>query len=142
MALGGGALVREREGVLVAVSQVVLDVHDWWSWVMVASNAVVGVWALLAHRDERFRRPALWWATGVAEVTVFVQVILGVILAQGNERQGQLGFHELYGFSAAFAVAIVYSYRNQLGDKKYLLYGGGGLFIAGLGLRAIATLPA
>ena len=126
---------------LATAPALVVDVHGWWAWVMVVSNAVVGVWALLAHRDERFRLPALWWATAAAEITIFVQVILGVWLVQGRPRDGDFGFHELYGFSAAFAVAIVYSYRNQLGEKRYLLYGGGGLFIMGLGLRAIATLP-
>lgn len=126
---------------LATAPAVVVDLHGAWAWVVVASNAIVGVWALLAHRDARFRRPALWWATGAAEIAIFVQVILGVWLVQGRQGEGDFGFHELYGFSAAFAVAIVYSYRNQLGDKKYLLYGAGGLFIMGLGLRAIATLP-
>ncbi len=42
------------------------------------------------------------------------------------------------GFSAAFAVGIIYSYRGQLQDKVYLLYGFGGLFIMGLGLRLLA----
>jgi len=94
----------------------------------------------MAHRDKRWRSRYLWWATGVAEVAIFIQVIAGVILVQ-DRSQKAFGFHELYGFSAAFAVAIVYSYRNQLGPKKYLLYGAGGLFIAGLALRAFATLP-
>ncbi len=133
--------MREREAVLAAAPAFVRDVHEVWAWVVVVSNALVGAWALAAHKDERFRVPALWWATGAAQVAIFVQVILGVVLVQGRTEDGDLGFHELYGFSAAFAVAIVYSYRNQLGDKKYLLYGCGGLFIMGLGLRAIATLP-
>ena len=115
------------------------DVHGWWAWVMVVSNALVGAWALAAHRDERFRSRWLWWSTAVAELTVFVQVVLGVIVIQGRTEE-DFGFHVLYGFSAAFAVAIIYSYRNQLADKVYLLYGLGGLFIAGLGLRAISIV--
>jgi hypothetical protein len=35
------------------------------------------------------------------------------------------------------AVAIIYSYRNQLKGKLYLLYGGGSLFLMGLGIRAM-----
>ncbi|MEZ5138724.1 MAG: hypothetical protein R2702_14090 [Acidimicrobiales bacterium] len=126
---------------LAAAPALVRDVHGVWAWVVVVANGLVGLWALAAHRDERFRIPALWWATAAAEVAIFVQVILGVVLVQGRTGDQDFGFHELYGFSAAFAVAIVYSYRNQLGDKRYLLYGAGGLFIMGLGLRAIATLP-
>ena len=125
---------------LLATSAIVLKVHLVWAWVVIVSNALAGLWALAAHRDERFRVPALWRFTAVAEVAIFVQVVLGVILIQGRKTD-DFGFHVLYGFSAAFAVGIVYSYRNQLGDKLYLLYGFGGLFIMGLGLRAIATPP-
>lgn len=106
---------------------------------MVVANAAVGLWALAAHRDERFGTRWLWWCTAVAQLTVFVQVVLGVIVIQGRTDE-DFGFHVLYGFSTAFAVAIIYSYRHQLAEKVYLLYGLGGLFIAGLGLRAMTIV--
>ena len=43
--------------------------------------------------------------------------------------------------SAAFSVAIVYSYRAQLRAQRYLLYGFGGLFLMGLGIRAMVLHP-
>lgn len=46
-------------------------------------------------------------------------------------------FHMFYGFVAIFAVAIVYSYRVQMEHRLYLLYGFGGLFLMGLGIRAM-----
>ena len=46
-------------------------------------------------------------------------------------------FHAFYGFVAIIAVAIIHSYRPQLKGKTYLLYGGGGLFLMGLGIRAM-----
>ena len=46
-------------------------------------------------------------------------------------------FHTLYGFASLFAVGILYSYRHQLKDKVYLLYGFGGLFLMGMGIRAM-----
>jgi len=46
-------------------------------------------------------------------------------------------FHMFYGFVAIMAVGIIYSYRQQLRRRLYLLYGGGGLFIMGLGIRAL-----
>jgi hypothetical protein len=42
-----------------------------------------------------------------------------------------------YGFVAIIAVAILYSYRSQLRHRLFLLYGFGGLFIMGLGIRAM-----
>jgi hypothetical protein len=46
-------------------------------------------------------------------------------------------FHAFYGFVAIIAIAIIYSYRSQLKGRVYLLYGFGGLFIMGLGIRAM-----
>lgn len=101
---------------------------------------MVGCWALAAHRWERFRTSWLWRATAVAEIAVFVQVILGVILIQGRDTEAYQ-FHMFYGFIAAFTVAILYAYRAQLKPWWYLLYGFGGLFLMGLGLRALAVGP-
>lgn len=113
------------------------DVHVALAWVVIVSNGLAGLWALAAHRDERFRVKQLWWFTAFAELLVFVQVTLGVIVLQDYPGEDH-GFHVLYGFSAAFAVGIIYSYRSQLREKVYLLYGLGGLFIMGLGLRLLA----
>ena len=72
----------------------------------------------------------------VAELTVFVQVGLGVYLVAGEGIEAQQ-FHMFYGFVAIIAVGLIYSYRNQLEEHRYLLYGGGGLFLMGLGIRAL-----
>jgi len=104
--------------------------------VLIITNALAGCWALGAHWWTPLRTKVLWWFTGVAQVTVFVQAILGVVLV--NRYDFELdSFHALYGFSAIVAVAIVYSYRAQMRHRIYLLYGCGGLFIMGLGLRAL-----
>ena len=112
------------------------EVHRGFSWVPIIANAVAGTWALGAHRYAALRKPALWWFTGVAQVSVFVQVFLGVALTrqQGVETPQ---FHAFYGFVAIVAVAIIYSYRSQLRHRIYLLYGFGGLFVMGLGIRSM-----
>ena len=43
-------------------------------------------------------------------------------------------FHAFYGFVALATIGIVYSYRHQLREHLYLLYGLGGLFLMGLAL--------
>lgn len=107
---------------------------------VVATNAAVGLWALVAHYREALRRPLLWRATVVAEVTVVVQVALGVALVamQGIEVAQ---FHAFYGFVALATIGIIYSYRQQVAPHRYLLYGLGGLFLMGLALRAITISP-
>lgn len=107
---------------------------------VIVGNAVAGSWALGAHWVPRLRTRALWWLTLAAEVAIFVQVAFGVamIAAQGREADQ---FHMFYGFVAIITVGIIYSYRAQLERHRFLLYGLGGLFLMGLGIRAL-LLPA
>ena len=112
------------------------DLHVSWSWVVIIGNALAGIWALSAHRVTQLRSRALWWFTGLVQFSVFVQVALGVALVN-KHKIGFPQFHAFYGFVAIIAIAIIYSYRNQLKGKLYLLYGGGSLFLMGLGIRAL-----
>lgn len=113
-----------------------LAVHEAWAWVVIIGNALAGLWSLGALKLPSLRTRALWWFTAFAQLAVFVQVSLGVGMVAGQKRQAPQ-FHMFYGFVAIIAVAIIYSYRNQMKHKLYLLYGLGGLFIMGLGIRAM-----
>ncbi len=125
---------------MILLDATLRDVHAGWSWVMIAGNGVAGVWALAAARLPALRLRALWWVTASAEVAVLVQVCLGTMLVAGQDlKASQL--HMFYGFVALIAVGIVYSYRQQLRHRLYLLYGFGGLFVMGLGLRALQVRP-
>ncbi len=103
---------------------------------VIVGNAVAGTWALGAHWVPRLRTRALWWVTVAVEVAIFVQVGFGVamVAAQGRDADD---FHMFYGFVAIIAVGILYSYRQQLRHRQYLLYGFGGVFVMGLGIRAL-----
>ena len=113
-----------------------LDIHQSFAWFVIIGNALAGAWALAANWVESLRTRALWLFVGIAEGSVFVQVALGVGMVAGQGIKAPK-FHMFYGFVAIIAVGIIYSYRNQLAHKKYLLYGLGGLFIMGLGIRAM-----
>ncbi|MFP5255010.1 MAG: hypothetical protein ACLGI8_04075 [Acidimicrobiia bacterium] len=116
------------------------QIHADFSWVVVVANAVVGLWALGAHHRPELRHRTLWPATAVAEVTIFVQVSLGVsLVAVEGIEVAQM--HAFYGFVAIAAVGIVYSYRQQIAAHRYLLYGFGGLFLMGLAIRAMTLSP-
>jgi hypothetical protein len=126
--------------VLAAAPAWVIDLHHRWAWVVVVGNGLAGAWALAAHRYPQVRHPALWWLTAVAQVAIFVQAVLGVVILQDRDID-PYRMHVFYGFVAAFSVAIVYSYRNQLRERLYLLYGVGGLFLMGLGIRGMVLHP-
>lgn len=114
--------------------------HRSWAWVVIVGNGLAGLWALGAHRWAGLRIRALWRFTLAVQLSVFVQVGLGVSMVAGKTVP-DLQFHMLYGFSTIIAVAIIYSYRQQLKEKIYLLYGFGGLFLMGLGIRAWQVGP-
>jgi len=113
-----------------------LDVHRTWAWVVIIGNGLAGLWAGGAHWITALRTRALWWFTVAVELAVFVQVALGVGMVAGQKLEAPK-FHMFYGFVAIIAVGILYSYRQQMKQHLYLLYGGGGLFLMGLGIRAM-----
>ena len=112
------------------------DLHANWAWFVIVGNGLAGIWSLAALKYTALRTRALWWFIGIVEVAIFVQVAMGVALVN-KYKFGFPKFHAFYGFVAIIAVAIIYSYRPQLKGKTYLLYGGGGLFLMGLGIRAM-----
>jgi hypothetical protein len=116
-----------------------IDLHSAWAWVVIVGNALAGLWALAAHWWERFRHPALWWFTIAAEVAIVVQGVLGATASVVHDVQAP-SFHAFYGYVAIIAVAILYSYRSSsewVRQRLYLVYGLGGLFLMGLGIRAL-----
>ncbi|MEO5679293.1 MAG: hypothetical protein ABIS47_06465, partial [Acidimicrobiales bacterium] len=88
--------------------------HSGFAWVVVGANAGVGLWSLAAHRLPVLRHRALWWATIVAELTIFVEVALGAGLVKGPTGRQAAQFHAFYGFVAIVTVGLLYSYRSQL----------------------------
>lgn len=106
------------------------------AWVVVIVNGAAGIWALAAHYQEQLRQKALWVFIAVAQVLLFVEVALGVVrLGQIEGEAPQI--HTFYGFLTLIAVAILYGYRQQVHHLRFLLYGGGSLFIMGLAIRAM-----
>ena len=118
------------------IATTLLELHTSSAWIVIIGNAIAGVWALVAHKNVAMRSRALWWFIGLVQFTVFVQVSLGVA-AVNRDKIEYPAFHAFYGFVAIIAIAIIYSYRAQLTSRVYLLYGFGGLFIMGLGIRGM-----
>ncbi len=112
------------------------DLHVTLGWAVVVANAAAGTWALAAHWVTGLRNRALWIGVAIAQVLIAIQVILGVINMQVNDIEVN-GVHLFYGFIALFTVGIIYSYRQQLEQWQFLLYGLGGLFLMGLALRSM-----
>lgn len=109
--------------------------HATWAWLVIAGNALAGIWTLAAIRYPQMRTRSLWWFTVFAQATVYVQVATGIYLV-ASEHKPMIAFHPFYGFVAVVASGFLFAYRDRMAARLYWLYGLGGLFIAGLGIRA------
>jgi len=113
--------------------------HAWWGYVAIAANGLVGLAALLAWRVPRVRGRWLWVATIAAESAMMLQVIVGVILVASKDYTVPR-FHMFYGFLAFLTVGLAYQYRGQMRGRREMLYGLAGLFLMGLGIRAVLQI--
>lgn len=115
-----------------------VGIHSVVGWALVVANGAVGLWALAAQWVEPLRARVLWWAVAGAQSLLFVQAGIGVVLYSGLAGEAPR-IHMFYGFLTLVAVAVLYGYRVPLGDRRYVLYGLGSLFIMGLGLQSMAN---
>jgi len=120
---------------MISVVASVRSVHHANAWILILSNAFVGVWALAAHFAPKLKHRSIWIGVILAETVIVVQTILGVVIQ--NSENLDPDRHQLYGFSAFISIGLIYAYRNEMRDRVYLLYGLGSLWIMGLGLRAV-----
>jgi hypothetical protein len=122
---------------------VLLDFHEVWGWVAIVANAIAGMHLLVAWRVPRLRNRFLWWPTIAAEAMMMIQVVIGVLLVSVEDFEPPR-FHMFYGFVAFITVGLLYSYRYVWKARGWmeLAYGLGGLFIMGLGIRAVLQVGA
>lgn len=113
-----------------------LDFHKVWAYVAIVANALAGIVLLVCWRVKQWRGRWMWIPTIAAEAAMMLQVVVGVVLVASDDYVVPR-FHMFYGFVAFLTVGIAYSYRQQMRGRRELFYGLVGLFIMGLGIRAI-----
>jgi heme A synthase len=122
---------------------VLFDLHRAWGYAAIVANFLAGVYTLIAWRVPKLRNRWLWWPTIIAEAMMLIQVFLGVLLVSVEDYEPPR-FHMFYGFVAFIAIGLLYSYRYvwRAANRMELAYGLGGLFIMGLGIRALLVVTA
>ena len=117
------------------------DLHRAWGYAAIVANFLAGVYTLIAWRVPKLRNRWLWWPTIIAEAMMLIQVFLGVLLVSVEDFEPPR-FHMFYGFVAFIAIGLLYSYRYvwRAANRMELAYGLGGLFIMGLGIRALLVV--
>ena len=119
--------------------ETVFKIHRFWGYVSIVVNGLAGLYCLAAWKWHSLRGRPVWIVTITAEVAVLVQVALGVALVSGDKGYAKSvpRFHMFYGFVIFVTVGLLYAYRQQMRGRLEMLYGLGGLFIMGLGIRAV-----
>jgi hypothetical protein len=110
--------------------------HGVWGYVAIVANGLAGIAALIAWRVRRIRGRWVTWATVVAESMMMLQVLVGVILLSSKQYTAPR-FHVFYGFVAFITVGFAYSYRRQMRGRREMFFGLIGLFLMGVGIRAV-----
>ena len=118
-----------------------LDVHRVWGYAAIVANFVAGAYTLSAWKWPKLRTRWLWGPTIVAEAMMLIQVFLGVLLVSAQNFEPPR-LHMFYGFVSFITIGLLYSYRYvwRAANRMELAYGLGGLFIMGLGLRALVSV--
>ena len=113
------------------------DFHKVWGYVAIVLNALAGV-----HRAGRrgggssARGKYVWIVDDHRRGAMMLQVLVGMILVASKDYVAPR-FHMFYGFVAFLTVGLAYQYRRQMRGRREMFYGLVGLFIMGLGIRAV-----
>ena len=110
-----------------------------WAWFVIIGNGLAG--AVGARRPTGcpwLRTRALWWFTGVVELDDLRAGRHSASAWWPAQKFVAPKFHMFYGFVAIIAVGDhLLATATQMRSRLYLLYGLGGLFLMGLGIRAM-----
>ncbi len=119
------------------------DFHETWGFGAIVANAVAGTFMLLAWKVTVLGkvpgiRKVAWWFVGAAQIAMLGQVATGVVLVARDDME-PTSLHMFYGILAFLTVGLLYAYRYVWRARGYLelAYGLGGLFLMGLGIRAV-----
>jgi hypothetical protein len=105
-------------------------------FVAVVANGIAGIVCLVAWRLPRWRGRWVWVLTIGAEVLFLFDVVVGTILFAAYDIDVPR-IHMFYGFLVFLTVGLAFQYRDAMRGRTELLYGLVGLFLMGLGIRAV-----
>jgi hypothetical protein len=116
------------------------EVHMVVGITLIAANAIVGIWGLIAYRRDAPPGRFYIHALAIAQTAVIAQASLGLILLSEGHRPGDK-LHFAYGLLPLLAIAYPYALRGEDGRRNLFYFAVGASVVAALGVRAYMTGP-
>jgi len=104
--------------------------------VVIVGNGLAGVAGLVAWRRSNLRGRWVFVAAAAAEIALLSQVAPRAIRVSSRLFPAPR-FHKCYGFVGFITVGISYSSRDSMRGRLEMFYGLIGLFLMGVGIRAV-----
>ena len=121
---------------------VIVELYEGTIWPWIVTNGLVAVWALRCAPRRAVPAPvAVVRHRGLAQAIIAAHVLFAVI-AQSKTTSSQASLL-LYGLVAFMSCGMVSFVSQRDARPAHLLYGLGGLWLMGLGIRAesVVGLP-
>ena len=112
------------------------DFHTTWGYIAAGISGIVGLWGVLMKRRDPPPK-AFYYGVGLAISALLLQIVVGVIVANGGIDPGNQ--HVFYGVVIAVTFTFAYIYRAQFRKRPSFYYGLLLLFTMGLAIRGILT---
>ncbi len=112
------------------------DFHTTWGYIAAGISGVVGLWGVLIRRSDPPPK-AFYYGVGLAISALLLQILIGVIVANGGNDPGNQ--HVFYGVVIAVTFSFAYIYRAQFRKRPAFYYGLLLLFTMGLAIRGILS---
>jgi hypothetical protein len=116
----------------------VVALHQANGALLIAVNALAGVWGAYYLRRRRPPVSAYRHVLALAQTLVIAQVALGLLLLSGGREAGDR-LHYLYGALALGAVLSPWLYAPALAERRLAWFVGASLVAAALAVRAYVT---
>ena len=93
------------------------EVHILVGTLLIVTNAIVGIWGLIAYRRDRPPAGIYMQLLALSQTMVIAQATLGLILLSDGYRPGDK-LHFAYGLLPLLAIAYPYALRGEDGRKN------------------------
>jgi drug/metabolite transporter superfamily protein YnfA len=111
--------------------------HNYFAYVVVAANLIVGAWGLWLRRRNQPSTKVFWGALAAAWGTIYVQGLLGLTMFNTHRPPFR---HHFYGFLFALITLLVFPLRGEQDRTRLLVFSIATLFIGIVAVRATLSL--